>query len=69
MRIDPHDFQSLLGKTKEPLVVHSLAGVFSKKHEYLMNYKGMFFFTKSEQEIHLPSSTELVEAKQIWIPG
>ncbi len=69
VRVEPQDFLKLISKTKAPLVVTAPGGVFKKDWRYLTNYKGLFFFTKSATELHLPSDTELVSAREIWIPG
>jgi hypothetical protein len=50
-------------------VVHATGGFFSTNYRYLTSYKGLAFFTKSPTPLDLPSGTELVQAKAIWIPG
>jgi hypothetical protein len=67
--VTPADFQALVQRHKEPLVVHALGGFFGTKYLYLMSYKGLAFYTKSPEPLLLPSGTELVQAKGIWIPG
>jgi hypothetical protein len=67
--VTPADFQTIVHRQKEPLVVHALGGVFSTKYLYLTSYKGLAFYTKSPEPLLLPSGTELVQAKGIWIPG
>jgi hypothetical protein len=69
IRIEPDEFIVLLGKTREPLVVMAVGGIFKKDYRYLTSYKGLIFFTKSSIQLMLPGSTELVAAKEIWIPG
>lgn len=68
VRVDAKDFMSILSKTKAPLVVASLGGVFKKNYQYLTAYKGLVFFTKSEAPLRLPSDTEIINADKIWIP-
>jgi hypothetical protein len=69
VKISPEGFRTLLQRSKEPLVVASTGGVFTKKFEYLMGYKGLIFFTSSKEQLGFPSSTEIVTAQKIWIPG
>lgn len=69
VRIEPDEFRRLLQKATEPLVVVHEGGMFSTKFEYLMGYKGLVFFTKSKEQIGLPSGASVVKATRIWIPG
>ena len=63
------DFMSVLSKAEKPLVILTESGYRKKKYKYLMGYKGLVFYTKSNSPLQLTSSTELVTAKKIWIPG
>ena len=69
VRVGPIDFQHVLSKVKEPLVVYTEGGFFSKNYQYLVSYKGFAFFTKTSNPILLPSRVETIVAKKIWIPG
>jgi hypothetical protein len=69
VRVGPEEFERLLHRQKEPLVVHSVGGVFTTRHLYLMSFKGLAFFTKSPEPLHLPGGSDVVEAKSIWVPG
>ncbi|MEP6706854.1 MAG: hypothetical protein ABJC05_05015 [Pyrinomonadaceae bacterium] len=69
VRVEPADFQNILRKVEEPLVVYARGGIFSTSHQYLVSYKGFAFFTKSSSPILLPSEVETIVAKKIWIPG
>ena len=66
--VTPDDFQSLANRNDGGLVVHTHGGVFSKRHKYLMAYKGLAFFTKSEQQLFFSSRMEVMEAKKMWMP-
>jgi len=68
VRVSPDDFQKILQKTEQPLVVYSAGGFFTSNHQYLTSYKGFAFFTKSAAEIFLPFGTETIVANKIWIP-
>ncbi len=69
VRVEPEEFAKLLVRAKDPLIVIAEGGVFSKNYQYLMNYKGLTFFTKSGTPLPLPGGVELVTAGRIWIPG
>ena len=68
VRVSPDDFQKILRKVEQPLVIQAAGSFFSSKNQYLTSYKGFAFFTKSATEIILPAGTETVVAKKIWIP-
>jgi hypothetical protein len=69
VKVEPQDFQTILERQIEPLVVQAKGGIFSTKYQYLTSYKGLFFFTKSSTPLNLSSDTEVVQAGRIWIPG
>ncbi|HEY3038347.1 MAG TPA: hypothetical protein VGJ66_06395 [Pyrinomonadaceae bacterium] len=68
VRVSFEDFQKILRKVDQPLVIYATGGLFKKNHQYLTSYKGFAFFTKSANEILLPAGTETITAKKIWIP-
>jgi hypothetical protein len=69
VRVEPGDFLGILRRQPGALVVHATGGFLSTNYQYLTSYKGLAFFTKSSAPLDLPSGTELVQAKAIWIPG
>jgi hypothetical protein len=69
VRVKPTDFQNIVRKVKDPLVVYAEGGIFSTSYQYLVSYKGFAFFTKSSSPLLLPSGVETILAKKIWIPG
>jgi hypothetical protein len=69
VRVTPVDFQNILGKVKDPLVIQAEGGLFSTSYQYLVSYKGFAFFTKSSTPLRLPAGVETIAAKKIWIPG
>jgi glycogen synthase len=68
VRVSPDDFQKILRKVEQPLVIYATGGFFTSNHQYLTSYKGFAFFTKSATEIILPGGTETIAANKIWIP-
>jgi hypothetical protein len=69
VRVEPAEFEAIVGRTKAPLVVTATGGLFSTKYHYLTSYKGLAFFTYSDSQLPLPGDVELVVAKKIVIPG
>ncbi len=68
VHMEPQDFQQLIYEIPEPLSVVALAGAFRKKYQYLVSYRGLAFFTSCSEQIQLPGGSQVVEAKQIWVP-
>ena len=68
VRVSEEDFQIILGKVEQPLVIYARRGLFTTSHQYLTSYKGFAFFTKASTQIPLPSGAELIKANTIWIP-
>ncbi len=68
VRVEPQEFEQILRRTDRPLVVCAIAGLLTKHYRYLTGYKGLVFFTKSQTELMLPGSAEVVWAKKIWVP-
>ena len=69
VRGEPETFMIILNKVEKPLVVMAPGGFCSKGFSYLTSNKGLCFYTKSPLQLMLPSSAELIAAKQIWIPS
>jgi len=69
VRMEPAEFERLLHRADNPLVVCATGGLLWTNFQYLFGYKGMVFFTKSSQPLSVPSGTEIVRAGKIWIPG
>lgn len=69
VRVEPADFLGILQRQRGALVVHATGGFFNTNYQYLTPYKGLAFFTKASAPLDLPSDTELVQAKAIWVPG
>lgn len=67
--VKPQDFLSILHKTERPLVVTAKERFLGTVYKYLTSYRGLIFFTKTKEELHLPGDMELVISKKIWIPS
>ena len=68
VRVSPEDFQSLLTRNTQGLVVHRAGWLFGTSHMYLMGYQGLAFYTKANDELRVPSTCMVVEASRIWMP-
>jgi len=69
VRVEPADFEIILNKATEPLIVCCEGGFLSPKYKYLTSYKGLAFFAKSPAPLSLPGDAEVIRARKIWIPG
>jgi len=69
IRLEPSEFRKILVRAPDPLLVIAEGGVFSKNYQYLLSYKGLAFFTKSNEPLDVPATVEVVTASRIWIPG
>ena len=69
VRMEPDDFLQIVSKSSKPLVVLAEGGILKTSYQYLTNYRGLIFFTKSSTPLPLPGDIELVMADKIWIPG
>jgi len=69
VRVEPEEFSKLLARAEDPLVVHAPPrGMFTKKHSYLMGYRGLAFYTLSAHSLDL-GAAEVVLARSMWMPG
>ena len=69
VKIEEEDFEKILKKVENPLVVCAQGGFLSTKYQYLMAYKGLALYCKSDTQLTLPTSVETILAKKIWIPA
>ncbi|MEJ2701809.1 MAG: hypothetical protein P8Z79_05145 [Sedimentisphaerales bacterium] len=69
VRVEATDFETILNKVDNPLVVCSESRFFSTKYHYLTAYKGLIFYTKTASPLMLRPSIEVIRARKIWIPS
>ena len=67
VKMNCNDFETLLQRINNAVVLRSYEGLFIKSYKYLANYKGFFIFTTSKKELIL-NTTEIIEVQKIWIP-
>ena len=69
VRVAPEDFQMILSKGENPLVVIAVSKFFGTTYKYLTGYKGLVFYAKSSTPLQIDSRHEIITAKKIWIPN
>ncbi len=70
IKVESGLFLDILKKIDTPLVIRSTDKVFFREiTKYLTSYKGLVFYSESDQPIVLPLKIELIEAERIWTPG
>ena len=69
VRVEPADFLRIVGKQPDSLIVQAPGGFLSKKHDYLVSYKGLAFYTRSPEPLPFAGTVEIIRARSIWIPG
>jgi hypothetical protein len=68
VRLEPPDFQRLVGRADQPFVVVAHSRFFGERYEYLFGYKGLILYTKTNAPLAISGRAEIVEARKIWIP-
>jgi len=69
VRVQQAEFQRIVNRLDEPLVVVAPAGFLQRGLRYLTSYKGLAFFTKSPEPLPLPGRAEVIQAETIWVPS
>lgn len=69
VHVEPEEFNNILRKMDQPLIVYSPPRLLMRWHQYLTSYKGLAFFTRSAEQIDLPRNLEVIIAKSLWMPG
>ena len=65
VQLEPHDFTLLVHRIEAPLVVTARVRIFKIYHRYMTVYKGIFFYTRSTNQLRFAAPVELVTAKKI----
>lgn len=69
VQLDQDDFQRLLWKVEEPLVVAAESSFFGTRYTYMFGFRGLVFYTKTREALRLGGKVEMIRAKKIWIPS
>jgi len=68
IRVEPRDFINIVTRIEDPLIVMTDKSFWSS-YKYLSSYKGLAFYTKSDEKLNLPGNAEIIAARKIWIPS
>lgn len=68
IRVEPDEFINIISRSQKPLIIMAKGGFLNKSFDYLTGYKGLVFYTRSNKSLYLPGDSEIISAKQIWIP-
>ena len=68
IRVEPRDFINIVSRAENPLIVTTDKSFWSG-YKYLSSYKGLTFYTKSNERLNLPGDAEIIAAQKIWIPS
>ncbi len=68
VQVEPGEFQKIMDRQKEPLVITAEGGFLSTTYKYLCSYRGMCFYAQSTVPLHLPPNAEVIASKKIWMP-
>ena len=66
--VTPSEFERILKRVENPLVVTAMGGFWGTKYQYLTSYHGFAFVTQSNSSLSLPEGTETIKARSIWMP-
>ena len=67
--VEPDAFTQVVRRLERPLVLVREPTTWSRKHRYLVAYKGFVLHTKSKTALVLPNTVELVRVKRVWTPS
>ncbi len=67
--VESRDFEAILMRSEAPLIVSAQGGLFSTHYQYLMAYKGLFFYTRTQTPLPFAPNVEIINAKKILLPG
>ncbi len=68
VRLSPEDFQNLLNRSEDLIVVTSKTGIFNNTYLFLTSYKGLIFYCKNKEQISIPSKHEKLHSESITLP-
>lgn len=67
--VDADEFQSVLKRSDQPLVLTSTGGLFVTQYLYLTSYKGIAFYCRAKEPLELPNDAEIVQVNSLMVPG
>jgi hypothetical protein len=67
-KLDAKDFLKLINEKDNLLIVISETGLFTNQYLYLTSYKGFIFYTKSKEQLPLPTKHEKMQSQSVSLP-
>ena len=68
VQVEPGEFQKIMDRQKEPLVITAEGGFLTTTYKYLCSYRGLCFYAQSAVPLHLPPNAEVIVSKKLWMP-
>ncbi len=68
VRVEPAELLKVAALADRPLVVHALGGMLRKHHRYILGYKGLVFYTRSDDELDFMTAVDIIPAGSISVP-
>jgi hypothetical protein len=69
VQLEPEDFQRLVLRLEDPLVVTSERSLFGTRYQYVTGHRGLVFYAKSREPLRLGGRAEIIQAKRISMPS
>ncbi len=69
VQLEPEDFQRLVMRLEEPLVVTAERSLFGTRYQYVTGHRGLVFYAKSREPLRLGGRAEIIRAKRISMPS
>jgi hypothetical protein len=68
VQVETPEFQKIVDRQKEPLVITGEGGFLTTTYKYLCSYRGICFYAQSTSPIHIPANADVIVANKIWMP-
>lgn len=68
VQITTSDFQNLLNKNENLMVVVSKTGLFTTQYLHLTSYKGLVFYCKAKEPLSISYRHEVIQASSVFLP-
>ena len=69
VQLEPEDFQRLVMRLEDPLVVTAERSLFGTRYQYVTGHRGLVFYAKSREPLRLGGRAEIIRAKRIAMPS
>lgn len=66
VQVEPETFLEVLGRTKDPLVLHSVSGILGK-HRYAVAHRGYVVWTKAKEPLAV--AADIIEVRRLEMPS